>query len=68
MTNTYRINAGFAVSKAKEAVASWAEALEQQRAKGNLEGIRFCEESLKACEANLEAVRRDVRDNWTMYL
>jgi hypothetical protein len=68
MTNSYQINAGFAVAKAKKAVVSWAEALEQQKAVGNLEGIRFCESSLKACEANLEAVRRDVRDNWTAYL
>jgi len=68
MTSNYRVNAGYAVAMAKKAVASWAEALEVQQQKGCQEGIEFCEASLRACEARLAEVRRDVRDNWTAYL
>lgn len=68
MTNGYQINAGFAVSKAKQAVASWTEGLERAKATGDEGHIRFASESLRLCQENLEKVRRDVRDNWTAYL
>lgn len=66
MNATYRINARFAVSKALEAVTGWEKALEVQVAAKDLEGIAFCEGSLKACRANLAKVREDVKNvqNW----
>ncbi len=57
MTNTSQINIQFAVSKALEAVKSWEKALLEQTAAGDLEGIAFCQKSLKGCRANLEAVK-----------
>ena len=62
MNTTYKINAGYAVSKALEAVKSWKDALEVQTAAGNLEGIEFCQKSLEACQANLAKVRESVKN------
>lgn len=62
MNGTYKVQAHYAVSKAREAVQSWEKALEVQQAAGDLEGIAFCEASLRKCRANLEFIREDVRD------
>lgn len=68
MTPNYKINAAYAISKAKGAVASWEQALTEQTVRGNKEGIKFCQDSLDACKANLAHVRKDVKENWTAYL
>lgn len=68
MTNTYQINAFFAVSKAKDAVASWELGVAKAKAEGTEADVRFCEESLRMCRENLAKVRKDVKENWTAYL
>lgn len=69
MNNTYRINASFAVSKAKEAVKSWEAGVAKAKAmNATPDQVKFCEDSLACCVANLEKVRRDVKENWTAYL
>lgn len=68
MTNTYQINAHFAVSKAKEAVASWTAGVAKAKAEGTAADIEFCKGSLALCVANLAKVQKDVKENWTAYL
>jgi hypothetical protein len=68
MTNSYQINAFYAISKAKEAVAGWEAGVAKARAEGTAEEIAFCEGSLQRCVENLAWVRRDVKENWTAYL
>jgi hypothetical protein len=69
MTNTYQINAFYAVSKAKEAVQSWEAGVAKAKEVGaSMQDVRFCEESLRKCQENLAKVRRDVKENWTAYL
>jgi len=69
MTNTYQINAYYAVSKAKEAVQSWEAGVAKAKAMGaSMSDMEFCEVSLRMCRENLEKIQRDVKDNWTAYL
>ena len=68
MTNTYQINAHFAVSKAKEAVKNWELGVAKAKEIGTAADIEFCEGSLRMCRENLAKVQRDVKENWTAYL
>lgn len=61
MNTTYRVNAQVAVNKALEAVASWQAALEAQTAKGDAEGIVFCQQALEASKGNLEQIKASVK-------
>ncbi len=69
MNTTYRINATFAVSKAKEAVKGWELGVAKAKSMNAApDMIKFAEDSLASCVANLEKTRRDVKENWTAYL
>ena len=68
MTNSYQINAFYAVSKAKEAVVSWKAGVAKAEKEGSAADIEFCKESLRLCEENLVKVQKDVKDNWHAYL
>ena len=68
MTNSYQINAYYAVSKAKEAVESWKEGVAKAEKEGTAKDIEFCKESLRLCEERLAWVKKDVKDNWHAYL
>ncbi len=61
MNTNYKINTGFAISKALEAVKSWEVALATQTAARDLEGIEFCQKSLEGCRANLAKVRESTK-------
>jgi hypothetical protein len=62
MNTNYQINARFAVAKALDAVKSWEASLEVQTAKGDLEGIEFCQKSLEACRRNLEEIKESTKN------
>lgn len=68
MNQNLTMNTRYAIHKASEPVRSWEKALAANIAANNLEGIEFCRKSLEACTRNLEAVRKDIKENWTMYL
>lgn len=67
-SNTYKINAGFAISKAEATVANWTAGVAKAERIGTPDQIAFARESLAAARANLDAVRQDVKENWTAYV